>query len=219
MGLDVEPADESDMDRLIEIQFSAFEGDPYHEALYPGDHFSPALRRSARVRYIQEWREDVSVRWMKCTDRQTGTICGFAKWNLYETDRPEEEWKKRPLVDWCSGRNAEVAENFLYANAAMREKTWGGRPYSLLNILCVHRDFQRRGAGTLLVQWGLVHSERVGLPAYLEASPAGFPLYLKLGFHQIDVCVIKAGDWDGDFDRHLIAMLKNPHDASSPAVK
>ena len=91
--------------------------------------------------------------------------------------------------------------------------------FAVLNLLCVHRDWQRRGAGTLLVQWGLARSESLGLPAYLEASPAGYGLYLKLGFHEIDVVVVKAEDWDGGFDRHYVAMLKNVKDVSRLSVK
>ena len=89
----------------------------------------------------------------------------------------------------------------------------------MLNLLCVHRDFQRRGAGTLLVQWGLAKSESLGLPAYLEASPAGYGLYLKLSFHQIDVVVVKAEEYDGPCDRHYVVMLKEAKDLSRSRVK
>lgn len=80
----------------------------------------------------------------------------------------------------------------------------------VLNLLCIHKDFQRRRAGTLLVEWGLERAANLGLPAYLEASPAGFFLYRNLGFHEIDDIVVKAADWDGDFDRHYVVMLKGP---------
>lgn len=47
MELEILPAEEADMDRLMEIQFSAFEGDPYSQALYPGDEYSPEVRAEA----------------------------------------------------------------------------------------------------------------------------------------------------------------------------
>ncbi|EMC93956.1 hypothetical protein BAUCODRAFT_36425 [Baudoinia panamericana UAMH 10762] len=215
MALEVAPAEEGDIDRLMEIQFSAFESDPYHDALFPGDHYAPSTRKAAGDRTIMEWRQDPSARFIKCTDRESGVILGYAKWNFYETERPREEWAKSPEVDWYSGRKKEIAENFLGATAAMRQKLWGGDPHYLLNILCVHKDHHRRGAGTMLVQWGVVRAERLGLRSCLEASPAGYPLYLRLGFRQVDTVVVKAADWDGSFDRHYIVMLKQPEEFTS----
>jgi GNAT superfamily N-acetyltransferase len=86
-------------------------------------------------------------------------------------------------------------------------------------LLCVHEDFQRRGAGTALVRWGIERAAALGLSAYLEATPAGYPLYLTLGFSEIDVMVIKAGMWDGDRDLRFVAMLNDVGDAGSLGVK
>ena len=71
----------------------------------------------------------------------------------------------------------------------------------------------------MLVQWGIERAATLGLPAYLEASPAGYPLYLKLGFYKIDVVIVKAETWDGDLDMHYVAMLKDVGDRNSLRVK
>ena len=68
------------------------------------------------------------------------------------------------------------------------------------------------------MQWGLERAAALYLPAYLEASSAGYPLYFKLGFRKVDVVVIKAEAWDGDHDRHYVAMLKDVGDGSSSRV-
>jgi hypothetical protein len=44
------------------------------------------------------------------------------------------------------------------------------------------------------------------LPAYLEASTAGFPLYQKLGFSGIDTMIVEAEDWGGDRDLRYKVM-------------
>lgn len=129
MDLIVLPADESDMDRLMEIQFSAFEGDPYHHALYPGDEHSPAVRKEAGERTIKELNDDPTIFFIKCVDRQTEIILGYARWNIFERERPKESWAQRPPIDWCTGRQKEIAETFLYASLAMREKIWQGKPH------------------------------------------------------------------------------------------
>ena len=117
------------MNRLMEIQFSAFEGDPYHHALYPGDEYSPAVRAEAGERTITEWRDDPFIHFIKCVDRQSGVILGYARWSLFDKERSREQWANRPPIDWCTGRQKKIAESFLYASLAMREKTWEGRPH------------------------------------------------------------------------------------------
>ena len=57
------------------------------------------------------------------------------------------------------------------------------------------------------MQWGLERSVEENLPAYLEASTAGFPLYQKLGFKKIDTMIVRANDWNGDRDLLYNVML------------
>ncbi len=148
MALEVAVALPSDMPRLMDVQFSAFgDKDPYHQALYPGGD-SASLRASAAKRTLEEAAADPSFYIVKCTDRATGTIWGFATWHVYERDRPVSEWQKRPVVDWCEGREKEVAEAFLGATADMRIKTWEGRPH-----VCKFRSAVLRLWLFLLLPW------------------------------------------------------------------
>jgi hypothetical protein len=50
----VRRAMETDIDRLMEVQFSAFRNDPYHEALFPGPHDSPLVRKLAGQRTLED---------------------------------------------------------------------------------------------------------------------------------------------------------------------
>ena len=43
-------------------------------------------------------------------------------------------------------------------------------------------EYRRRGAGTLLLQWGLERADRLGLETFLESTEIGRPLYAKNGF-------------------------------------
>lgn len=81
--------------------------------------------------------------------------------------------------------------------------------HTVLTFLCTHPDYQRRGAGGGIVQWGIDQSERLGIPAYLEASIPGQPLYERLGFRPFDALVIRSEDWDGDHDRVYAAMVRD----------
>jgi hypothetical protein len=125
----IQPASESDINRLMEIQFSAFQDDPYHNALYPGDQRSPVVFQSAGRRTIQDWRNNADQQTMMYVTVRTGEILGFASWNFFLCERPEKEWKKSLSVTWAEGREKERAESFLGATMAMRQKTCKGRPH------------------------------------------------------------------------------------------
>lgn len=51
-----------------------------------------------------------------------------------------------------------------------------------LDTLATHPDYQRRGAGSMLVGWGCELADKHGVAAYVDASRAGAPLYQRFGF-------------------------------------
>jgi len=55
----------------------------------------------------------------------------------------------------------------------------------MLKILLCHPDYQRRGAGRALTEWGINEAARRGLCTTVFASPMGLKLYQKLGFREI----------------------------------
>lgn len=52
----------------------------------------------------------------------------------------------------------------------------------MLELLAVHPDYQRLGAGTALVTWGSEVADEKGLKAVVEGTPAGRRCYEKVGF-------------------------------------
>lgn len=56
-----------------------------------------------------------------------------------------------------------------------------------LHMLHTDPNFQGRGAGKMLVEWGTKKADELGLPAYLESSPTGHHLYQRCGFHDLDI--------------------------------
>jgi predicted N-acetyltransferase YhbS len=51
-----------------------------------------------------------------------------------------------------------------------------------LDTVATHPDYQRRGAGSMLVKWGCELADVEGVAAYVDASKNGAPLYAKFGF-------------------------------------
>ena len=69
--------------------------------------------------------------------------------------------------------------SFEQAEAAQPSESW------YLVTMGVDPKAQRMGIGRKLLQWGIDRSEEESIPACLEASQAGLPLYQKMGFRQI----------------------------------
>ncbi|KAE8398010.1 acyl-CoA N-acyltransferase [Aspergillus pseudonomiae] len=52
-------------------------------------------------------------------------------------------------------------------------------------VLVVHPEYQGRGIGTKLLMAGVEEAKRLRLPAWLEASQAGYTLYKRCGFRDV----------------------------------
>lgn len=57
--------------------------------------------------------------------------------------------------------------------------------FLVLALLVTAREHRGRGAGSLLVRWGIEQSEESGLSVYLQASEQGQRLYSRYGFEEI----------------------------------
>lgn len=56
-----------------------------------------------------------------------------------------------------------------------------------LSILACKPARHRSGAGSALLRWGVDKADREGKVAFLEASPAGYPLYRRFGWADVGV--------------------------------
>lgn len=61
----------------------------------------------------------------------------------------------------------------------------------------------------MLVNWGLEQADELGLPAFLESSPAGRALYEKSGFKKIDTLEADFSKWDGPSDIKVPLMFRS----------
>ena len=86
--------------------------------------------------------------------------------------------------------------------------------YPVLDIIHTHPSHQGRGAGTQLVKWGTDLADKQHLQCYLEASPAGYPLFRKADFEEvtemeIDLNRYRAGR--GVYKYKHIVMIRPPN--------
>lgn len=55
-----------------------------------------------------------------------------------------------------------------------------------MDYLAVHPENKGKGIGTALVESGIQHAEKIGLPIFVLAFKAGRGIYERLGFKEVD---------------------------------
>ena len=129
MPLVLEKAGEADIDRMIEVMYAAMSQDSWYRIVFP-----TTPQPSERTPSVQRWKKDMhtnpAAMYMKVTDSDRGgEIVSFAKWLVYERERPESEWKKEEKREWDAGAYAEAGDAFLSAVYEKRQRIMGGKAH------------------------------------------------------------------------------------------
>jgi GNAT superfamily N-acetyltransferase len=151
-----------------------------------------------------------------------GQAVGIARWKLFprqrtdeeikreeeEEEKDEEEYGSHP--DVALGTMADFMHEFHRQMDEGRRKHLGNRPYLLLHVLCTRPEHERRGVGSVALAWGAAKADELGLPAYLEGSPKGIPLYKKWGFEIVETMPLDARDYGYHEPLTHMCMLRQP---------
>ena len=69
-----------------------------------------------------------------------------------------------------------------------------GVPHVFLGIIATEPGEGRRGAGKMLMRWGVERADEVGVEMFLEASPMGVGLYGGVGFEEVGEFEVGIGE-------------------------
>lgn len=152
---------------------------------------------------------DPTSDWLKVTDGSTGKIIGQAMWQVYETKPPEV-----PLAGdiWDDEEGKEYAQDLYRAYRVPRRKLIGSAtgPILCLAILTVDPDHQHRGAGTMMVKWGVELADRMGAEATVEATLEGRHLYEQQGFVMQEYFTLAVVDKWADRPKQRMFFMRRP---------
>lgn len=87
------------------------------------------------------------------------------------------------------------------------------------HTVAVHPDYQGKGVGKQLVQWGLDVSERLKVPVYLESTHEGLPLYERTGFRKLEGITLKPEVTHMEKDIEAPIMVRMPASAGGMAFE
>ncbi|KFA67917.1 hypothetical protein S40285_05944 [Stachybotrys chlorohalonatus IBT 40285] len=209
MPLQVLPAGPEDATRAVEIETAAYGPNPISPYLFPGPVSNSAVDARPSI-LSQQLADDNACRWAKVVDSelvqqgQDGMIA-FSMWYFWDTARPQGF---KFSADHGPASNAEACELFFGGMIRKKHERFGEQPHAYLKLLHTDPAHQRRGAGAMLLKWGVAEADRLGIPSYLEASPDGRPLYEKHEFREVDKLVVDFGKWGGPTAYETSLMLR-----------
>ncbi|CAJ0543151.1 Ff.00g004350.m01.CDS01 [Fusarium sp. VM40] len=178
-----------DIPGLTQVWFAAFT-DPGIRRIWPD---TPSVR---------SWWDDANghdlthkpfQRYIKIVDPDSNDqfgrprIAAFAKW---DTSMPWERGRRYP--PWTDDQPGQVCDEFIAKEENERLRVMGEQKHYYLDTLVTHPDYQRCGAGSMLMKWGCDLADADGVAAYVDASKSGAALYERFGF--VDESLPDSGD-------------------------
>ena len=102
--------------------------------------------------------------------------------------------------------NKKHMEAYAKALPAGLKKYFGSEQIPLWEVV-THPDFRRRGAASMICEWGQKEPDKDGKSLSLLATPMGKGLYSKLGYHVLGSVVVQVV---GEEERVVVdAMVKH----------
>ncbi|KAI1172598.1 acyl-CoA N-acyltransferase [Nemania sp. FL0916] len=112
-------------------------------------------------------------------------------------------------MDPPEGSNSVLYQEFFNGLVEMGKKHRAGDKL-VLTHLCTRHSYHGRGIGSALLHSVLDIADREGIPAYLEASRVGQPLYRRLGWAVVDTLEYNRRQSDTSIPATLYIMVRHP---------
>ncbi|GFG20805.1 GNAT family N-acetyltransferase [Aspergillus udagawae] len=177
MAFTLDTAREADAPRIADIHMAAFHTNGMLLAQFP----TPAVRKGLWTSLVNKAIKEIrDPQWEVLVVREDhGLVVSFAKWclpvsesTLYE----EEPWL------WPEGTNMAILTAWTEKVEQAADEIMGRTPCYRLSFIATDPSYARRGAGSLLVNWGIERSKKENLPIALESTLDAVPFYQRLGF-------------------------------------
>jgi GNAT superfamily N-acetyltransferase len=140
-------------------------------------------------------------------------------WHVYANEQTEEQLdetlaKPKPGEP---GYRAELDPIYEHLKGNRRE-IMATRPFVYLDVLFTHPKHHRRGAGAMMIKWGVDLADEFGLEAYHESSVEARPLYERFGYKVLKAVEFPMADY-GRPDLGVDVNCLMYREAQGPAKK
>lgn len=226
MTLTVTPLTDADVEDSLRLQRASFHsGGGMSLILGRTPEIAPAELASEAAKRRKALATQPYTHFLKVVDSELdGRMVAVGYWDIYEDGPTDEQFEKlctpHPPPEGVEGMWLRAWNDFFAYIASGRRKYFPRAPVAFLNLLAVDPEHHRRGAGTLLVKWGVEKADEIGIEGFVEGSKMGAPLYEKFGFRVVykeRFDMGKYGDkFEGVTDENVIMMRpKKEKDAAA----
>ncbi|EXJ71788.1 uncharacterized protein A1O5_05598 [Cladophialophora psammophila CBS 110553] len=209
------PASPSDLEAIARVQFAACASDHGFPVIFPKGATLTSITHFVHS-YESDLENDPSCHLMVVKEAMSGEIASFAVWHFYPPktqEEVEEEMLMRefPLPD---DANKDLGNRLIRNSIRKRHEVAASavgpdKPYAYLAAIGTSPKYQRQGAASLLLDWGLERADDRGLAAYVESAPAALRLYEKYGFKEVCKLPLEMSPWkEGEYLN--VCMVRQP---------
>ncbi|KIW52682.1 hypothetical protein PV05_08307 [Exophiala xenobiotica] len=209
------PASPSDLEAIARVQFEACASDHGFSVIFPKGATLASITHLVHS-YENDMENDPTCYIMIVKEAMSGEVASFAIWHFYPP-RTQDEVDREMLIDdfpFPSDANKELGNRLIHNSIRKRHEAVAAnvgaqRPYVYLAAVGTSPKYQKQGAASQLLNWGVERADDQGLTIYVEATPAALRLYEKHGFRevgrlQLDLAPWKAGDYSN------MCMVREP---------
>ncbi|KAG9706226.1 acyl-CoA N-acyltransferase, partial [Aureobasidium melanogenum] len=179
-GLILEYARAEDAEAIALLFALSFHDYAYFRRMVPDTTES----RSAWAEVFRFACKDPHTICLKVTDEKTGKIISHGRWvkpkKQVEDEQPgHEEDKWSALGQYL---DEETADALFGSFAKNRQGMMEERRHHYMELLMTAGEYKGRGAGGMVLEHGTALADAEQVECYIDASPAGRPLYERHGF-------------------------------------
>ncbi|KAL9111351.1 MAG: hypothetical protein Q9227_004228 [Pyrenula ochraceoflavens] len=210
---------DEDIPTCFQIFSKSFsQGAPFLDAYFP-NHNTPLgqAQGSQRLTAWKKTSKDSTFLKAVLNDndlKEQQKIVGFAIWTYMKEPPPMDLEDAEENVEeiWPDEEGREFTRRLWRGYVAPRAQAVRdseGKGVYVLEILAVHPDYQRLGAGKALVKWGTQAADEKGVQSVLESTPVARKLYEQCGLQtQIEEMHFDVGERFSDRRLPELAFMK-----------
>jgi GNAT superfamily N-acetyltransferase len=232
----------ADIPAMVNVNLSAFANDPLSKLAMPREIIGETELRRWMSQFLAAFFAKPEVHFFKVTETSTGNLAAWMRC-AYPHLLSEEESQKRKAEKeqkvkagsfWPKGANLEVIDAKFGTLGLLKEKycddsetyceflcrsleIWNKKWLTCdldVQLLATDPSYQRRGLASKLLKHVLQIADKAGKMSYVEATEAGFPVYRKLGFKQVDIVEVDSAKWGGKGVASNRIMQRDPQPIS-----